>query len=111
MLEKYDVMDDELRFPVERTFFQRVNIGESKNASKSGDAQEGDRGNLNHVAELHGPWIHEDDLNVENHKKHRYDVEFDRKTWSSIAHRKHTALVGAVFGNVRASGFTEDDAE
>ena len=99
--------------PIEGALFEDVDVGDSEDAGESGHAEEGHAAVgfvLHEVRILNCPWIHEDDLDVEDDEEHGDEVEFHAEAWGSVADGEHAAFVGDVFHSVAAGPFAEDDA-
>jgi len=63
------------------------------------------------IPELNGPWIHEHDLDIEDHKQHRNQIKFNRETRRATANWQHAAFVCGVFGRVPTCRTAKHHAE
>jgi hypothetical protein len=104
--------DGPLTLPVERALFYRVNESdhqynhEPKHAAENGPRIE----IINIVAVHHGPRVHEHDLDIEQNKQHRDQVEFHTESRLGITLGDHAAFVGRILSGVAFTGATQDYA-
>ena len=62
---------DGLALPVQRSFFECINVSDRKNPGEASHAcQRGRAVVRGEIPELHGPWIHEDDFDIEDDEQH-----------------------------------------
>jgi hypothetical protein len=99
-------------FPIQRAFFQCVDVCDGKNSSEPGHAGENGR-TLVHgeIAKLNRPRIHENHLDIEDNEQHRDHVKFHGEARCSIANRQHTAFVGGILDGIATGRATEDHTE
>src|SRR5258708_17842384 len=100
-----------LFLPVERAFFERVNVTDHQNADETQHAPKDCHAVGDHLFVNHGPWIHEDDLKVEQDEEHRYQVKLYTEARRRLTLWDHPALVRHILGGRPFPRFSDDDAD
>ena len=100
-----------LGLPVKGAFLQRVDVSHRKNTCKAGKAPEDHRAFLDRIAEGEGPWVGEDDFDIEDDEEHRDEVELHAEAGSAFTDGKQSSLVRSVLHLGIASLFSKENTE
>lgn len=94
---------------VQRAFFQGVDIADHQDGNKTKHAPEDDGAvKFQEIPEDNRPWIHEDDLDIEEDEQHRDEVKLHTESRLRAGFGKHAAFVGEVFGGRAFSNPSEN---
>src|SRR6516164_7188106 len=92
---------NELPFPVQCTFLQRINETDHKDYNETEHATEnGPPKFLDVIPIRDGPRIHEDDLNIEQDEQHRDQVEFYAEARLRSPQGQHPAFVSGILNGI-----------
>ena len=68
-----------LFFPVEHAFFQGVDVAHHQDRNEAQHAPENDLAMSHSFAKDHRPWLHVNDLQIEEDEEHRDEIELHAK--------------------------------
>ena len=100
-----------LLLPVERAFFQRVDIPDHQDRNETQHAPEDRFAFDDRFFVNDRPRIHEHDLEIEQDEEHRDEVELHAEARLGFALRDHAAFVGRVLNASASAGLAEKDAD
>lgn len=95
--------------PVQGAFLDGVDVAEQEDSHKAQHAPEEAWPMCCHeVLEDHSPWIHEDNLDIENNEEHCHEVELNAEAGLNGGFRDDTTLVNHIFRGVPLAGSAKD---
>ena len=100
-----------LRVPRKSAFFERVNVGYREECSEAGHTPEHHGILADEVCEADGPWIHENDFDVEDDEEHGDEVKLNAEAWCAFSDGEHSTFVRSFLSLAIGAFFTEQDAE
>src|ERR1051326_2458043 len=99
-----------LLLEIEGTLLQRINVTDHQDRDEAEHAPEDHAAVRDRFFVNDRPWIHEDDLEIEQDEEHRHEIELHAEARTSFALRNHSAFVGSVLRASPSPGFAEQNA-